>query len=153
MKDKNKKKLVKKSVDIESEFVGKPSAPRCEKEKKSDVTDEINKFITNPITLGSIMRLLLRLKGPISEHEIEKSKINIYALPVMINSQKSFSEFFIRIQTHKWNYNYYLGWFCLYELSAMSCEQLDKSMLKQSMAHALRKWCTENLDKITILKD
>lgn len=153
MKDKNKKKITKKSIDIESEFIGKPVNPKNKKEKKDDLTDEIKKFLSEPITLDSIKRIMLRLKGPISEYELSRSKIFIYGIPKVSDSQPSVSEFLIRIQTHKWSYNYYLGWFCLCELNAFSIKKIDESNLKEDLAYHLRKWIRNNLDKVNILKD
>lgn len=153
MKDKNKKKIVKKSIDIESEFIGKPVGPHKEKEKKSDLTDDIKKFLNEPITLDSIKRIMLRLRGPISEHELQRSKIFIYGIPTIGYTGKNVSQFLIKVDTHKHSYIYFLGWLCFHSLDCFSIERIDQSRLKQDLAHALRNWIDKNLDKITVLPD
>jgi hypothetical protein len=153
MKEENKKKLVKKSIDIESEFIGKPVDPKQKKEKKDDLTDEIRKFLDEPINLDSIKRIMIRLKGPISEYELERSRIFIYGIPKLSNGKKSVGEFLIKIDTHKWSYNYFLGGFFLASLNFFSKERIDESRLKQDLAHALRNWLEDNLNKIFILPD
>lgn len=151
MKEKNKKKITKKSIDIESEFVGTPVAPAQKKEKKCDLTDEIRKFLSETINLETIKRILLRLRGPISEQELIKSKIIVYGFPSSFNNQIEICEFLISIETKKRKYKYFLGIMLFFSLDFFNKEKIDNSFLKQNLAHALRKWFSENLDQITIL--
>jgi hypothetical protein len=151
MKDKNKKKITKKTIDIESEFIGTPVAPVNKKEKKSDLTDEIKKFLSEPINLDSIKKILLRLRGPISDYELQRSKIFIYGIPRLSNFRKDVNEFLIRIDTPKWSYKYFLSWHYFCHLGYFSNEKIDKSELRDELARALRNWLDKNLDQITIL--
>ena len=90
-----KKKTNKKSIDIEAEMIGLPVAPRKKKEKKDDLTDEIRKFLSEPITLETIKKILLRTLGPISDFDLKTSKILIYGIPDI--SHKDWNSFIIKV--------------------------------------------------------
>jgi|GEM_PF-6724846 len=148
---KNKKKLVKKSIDIESEFIGKAIEPKKKKERKDDLTDEINKFLSQPINLDSIKRILMRLQGQISDYDLANSKMSIFGIStVRYYSEISIMDYLIRINYRKKSNLFYLGHFILCDLCFFSPSQLDKSILRQKMAHTIRDWLEKNLNKISI---
>lgn len=152
MKEKYKKKL-KKPIDIEKESAGSPVAPIGKKEKKLDLTDEIKKFLTEPITLESIKRILLRLKGPVSEQDVMKSKINIYGFPTNRHGKRYVYDFLIMIETKNWTTKYFIGPMMFAYLNFFDSEKVDNSILKQNLCHALRNWLHNNLDKVRVIED
>lgn len=147
LEDKNKKKIVKKSVDIESEFIGVPVARKGKKEKKTDLTDEIKEFFKGPIDLESIKKMLLRLHGPISEYDIKTSLMKIYGIP-----GKRLMDYFIVINNKKRGYRYYLGGFMFVSLDFFHKQALDDSYLRQALANKLKNWLYNNPEQITVLK-
>lgn len=142
---KNDKKLSKKSVDIESEFVGIPVGPVGKKEKKADLTDEINFFLENEITHESIKNILFRLDGQIKTSLKESALMNIYYIP-----QKKRGGFYIfSIDTEQfYNKTYILTNFELIKLCSFKFDDVCTSPLKSMMRYKIWVWCTENPDKI-----
>jgi hypothetical protein len=69
----------------------------------------------------------------------------------LIKSLIKHGNFLIIVDTQKFTHTYYLASFGFYDLDYFSAEKIDKSMLKQYLANAIRKWCNENLDKIIII--
>lgn len=135
---KKSKNLFKKSIDIESEFAGIPVGQKTPKEKKNDLTKDINIFLGSPITLESIKNILSRLNGRWTCDKPEISKIKIYKL----NSfSKEYPEFFIYIQREKtFQFKYYLSKYTLYELGYLSPKRMNLSSLKQNLAEILWQW-------------
>lgn len=150
MKKTNQKKITKKTIDIESEFIGKPVEPKKNKEKKDDLTDEINTFLNETVTLDSIKRILLRLHGPISIDDLKNSKIFVYGIStIRFDSKLSIRDYLIKINCKKKSYIYFLNCYFSYCLSHFSMTEIDKSNLRTEMTREIRKWFENNLDKIS----
>lgn len=151
-KDKNKKKIVKKTIDIESEFVGLPVAPLGKKEKKSDLTEEIKKFISEPKNLESIKEILMRLDSKYLSQKPENSKMKVYGFK---GFGDEIDEFIIIIKKLKfWTVKYYLTSGSLYRLKWISgTEDIDTSILKQRLRGEVHNWFCNNLDQVIIIPD
>jgi hypothetical protein len=147
---KNKKKIIKKNVDIESEFVGIPVGTKVKKEKKCDLTDEIEKFLSSQITLESICEILLRLEGRWIADKSKIAKIKIYGLS---SCGQEVDEFFIKIKSTKFfDQKYYLTSGSFYNLRWVAQgEKLDKSILRQELRGEIWKWLCNNLDQVKII--
>lgn len=142
---KKDKSLSKKSIDIESEFIGKPVGPRKQKEKRPDLTDEIHKFMKEPITLNSLKWIILRLVGLASITFYDKSTIDIYQI------HESF--YVIKIQEKKRQFPiiFYIGPHLMCELDWISVHELDKSFLRGDLSHTIRNWLAKNPAQVHIL--
>jgi len=137
----------KRTIDIESEFIGKAVGPLQKKERKSDLTDEINQFLEEPITLESIKKIMIRMSGYRKEYPIEKVSIKIYTIDKR--------EYLIYIKGFQgvWSSKWFLSnWFMAY-LDGFRIKEVDRSMLKQKLAHAIRAWCDENPKHIINLEN
>jgi len=139
-----KKSKIIPPLDIESEFIESPTAYRKKKEKTSDLTKYIKAFLEHPIERHAILVILLRLLGNHSEHTVKHSYINIYAIHdgsyiIKITKMKSIPHIF------------YLGWHSFHHLSYMKIEELDSSILRQRLAHAIREWLHSNGSVVTVL--
>lgn len=144
---KNKKKQVKKSIDIEAEFIGKPVAPKKKKGKQDDLTDELRKILGNTITIDSIKYIFLRLYGPLSQFEVNRSLIQIYAFP---NETRKQDEFLIFISYKRiLRFTYYLTSFGLWGLCrVLGEEKLTISHLKRDVAWEIWKWLCNHPDHV-----
>ncbi len=132
-------------ISVEDEFIRKPVGPRKPKEKKSDLTDELNKFISNPITLQTIAEILIRLQGRWISEKPGEYKIKIYGLQ---GFGDEYDEFFIIIKKVKhFPLKYYLTSASLYELTWLNGKDMDTSHLKQNMRCNIFKWLCKNLDQ------
>ena len=150
MKEPNKKKITKNTIDIESEFIGKPVESKKKKEKKDDLTDEINTFLKETVTLDSIKRILLRLQGTISIHDLKNSKIFVYGIStIRFDSKISVQDYLIKINCRKNSYIYFLNWRFSYCLSHFSKTEINKSKIRTEMTREIRNWLEKNLDKIS----
>ena len=116
-------------VDIESEFIGKPVGPKKKKEKKEDLTDEINKFLEEP-SLEGVMKVLLRSLC-ISDDQRKNAKFMAYELDKGI--------YLIKITGVKGHrpFMWFMAPFHFIQLGYFSCEKWN-SMLKQRFSHELR---------------
>lgn len=133
------KKITKKrTIDLESEFIGKPVGPIQKKERKATLTDEINAFLESPIDLENIKCILLKMSGCKKNQYIGKVSIKIYAIEG--------EDYLISIKGFKslWSSKWFLCRWYLGELNGFSPSVVDKSLLKQSFKNALRRWCQEN---------
>ncbi len=126
----------KRTIDIESEFIGKPVGPLQKKERKADLTDEIKRFLEEPITIDGIKCIMLKLSGYKKEHLIGSWKITIIHLAE--------EEYIIKIFTSKSSHKWFLGYFFMIELHYFSAKIAHRSILKQHLVRAIRKWCVEN---------
>ena len=140
-----KKITSKKSIDLESEFIGKPVGPRRSKEKKPDATDEIKSFLENEVTRDSIKKILLRMQGPHSEHIYNKAEMFVFEL------SKGYYIFKIHDKKRSYPAVIYLGPFVFTYLEGFGSERLDRSFLRQKLAHAIRDWLHKNPDQLQIL--
>jgi len=143
---KKNKALTKKSVDIEAEMVGLPVEPKKKKEKKDDLTDEIRKFLAEPITLDRIKWILLRLSGPLSKDTCNKAKITIYGLPCC--QYKNHLKYIIRVFSKGFDEDFFLDGFSISRISFFSVKNVDDSMLKQSLRVAIERWLEKNPESV-----
>jgi hypothetical protein len=140
-----KQKLEKRSVNIESEFIGESTGPKKIKEKKSDLTDEIYKFINEPKSIESIKRILIRLQTRLDEREIETSTIKIYTLPSRCND----IHFFIVIKiNHHHGYEYLLSYSDFVSIRSFRNEKCNTSPLKKDLCWHIRNWLQDNIKTI-----
>lgn len=146
-----KNKLEKRKIDIESEFVGAVPPHRKKKEKKSDCTEEIKKFLAEPITLEGIKAILMRVYRYNSDNIRNKIRVISIKKTNHMNEKYNGYDFFIYIHSPKQNHYYEFllsHWnFVIFDL--FSVDKLDTSILKQQLANALRKWFENNLNQTT----
>ena len=122
------------SVDIESEFIGKPVGPRKCKEKRNDVTDEIERFLKSPFTMDSVKYILLRVcLGP-SDAFYSSAKIDIYRI------HKEY--YLIKLGVRKITFPiiFVLGPLVSRELIWLGNKNLESSSLRGDLVHAIKKW-------------
>jgi hypothetical protein len=137
-----KKRLTKESIDIESEFIGKPTGPRKPKEKTDDLSDEIKKFIFSPKNLATLKLILMRLSGPISDYHVRDAKIFVYGLKSSLDRVPR--DFIVFISSKKRDYKFFIGSRSFISLSYFSYDIIDKSLLKQSLRHEITAWLHNN---------
>ena len=127
------KKLVKnkKSIDIDSEINGKGIPPVGKKDRVLDLTDEINLFLAGKIDRESIKRILLRMDGPVSKHDIDHSKIRV--------TRVSKDGYFMHISLKEKDRNYYMNPLMFVEL-LWFVQPVDKSRLRHKLSQAIYKW-------------
>lgn len=140
----NEKGNKKKKINIEDEIQGVSVDPLKKKNKPLGLTEEIKIFLKNPITLEQIKYILLRLDGPISKFQFEKSNMKIYCFN-RYDKQKIY-EIIIRIKTKDYFITYFLNSFGLYRLGFFDVEQNEKSPLKKNLSHSIRNWIYKNLN-------
>lgn len=133
-------------ISVEDEFIGKPVGKKGPREKKSDLTDELKRFIADSsITLQSISEILLRLQGRWISDKPGEHKIKIYALK---GFGDDYDEFLIIIKKAKYfRQKYFLTNASLYHLSWLEDEEMCTSNIKQHMRCHIYKWLCENLDQ------
>jgi len=146
-----KKKITKKSIDIESEFVGKPCSPKQPKEKKNDLTKDLLLFLEQPISMDSIKDILIRIEGRWIHCKSTDSKIKIYAFQK--NHTIKTYEFVVLINAIKhFEFKYYLENGSLYKLCYFeNIEKIDRSVLRQKVIHKINDWLIENINEIKII--
>lgn len=145
--EKKHKKSLKKTIDIESEFVGKPVGPVKKKDKEPDLTDEIKAFLTSEISLENIMNIIIRMEGLYAKASIGKSKIKIYGLTTEDRSEKY--SFIIKIKSPKiFGGTYYLKRMSMYRLDYIfKSKPIDTSLLKQDLRYAIWEWLNAHPDQ------
>jgi hypothetical protein len=140
----DKKKLTKKSIDIESEFVGLPVAPRKKKEPKDDMTDHIKEFLSKDITIESIKSILLKIGGVWNLHR--PSKINIHYV------EKSREDIFlIVIEQNILTTTFILSTHHFIELCYFSHKELSTSLLKNKLLQEIVNFLKKNIDKVNTI--
>lgn len=135
----------KKTVDIESEFIGAPVGPTRKKDREPDLTDEMKRFLREEITLDSIKDMLIRWEGKWAVNKITDAKIKIYAIKGFDSER---CEYVIKIKYSKDSQSsFYINSYDMFEMRFFSKEVLGKSRLKQEVIYNIRAWLDANPDK------
>jgi len=145
MEVKEKKYMKRRDpVDIESEFIGKPVGPRQKKEKKEDLTDEINKFLESPSLEGIIIVLLRPESVPLISRK--NARLKAY--------KTEDGEYIIKIIGIKDRrcLTWYMAPFHFCKLCYFKAEKWD-SRLKQEFCHELRRWLLKNPSYVQMLSE
>lgn len=149
------KKKKRKKIDLVQELEGKIVALKTKKEKKLTLTDEINLFLSKEITLNSLKHILIRLQGPESNENIEKSDIKIVAMldekGHLANYRRYCFLIFIPIYK-KFPVKYYLESYSFTEFSTFG-KTIDicTSLLKNKLQHEIYLWLTAHAEDFIIL--
>lgn len=152
MKEKYRRKDVKKLIKAKNDDIDKGVGVTNKKEKHLDLTDEIKIFLREDITLDSIKKILLRLHGPVSVYQMSKSKLTVISLKRFLSDSYIFHDYIFHLNCANRTYNFFLGAFVFVTLDHFFAEKIDRSQLKQNLAHALKNWCYQNPDKIRIIE-
>ena len=145
-------KISKKSIDIESEFIGSSVGPRKPKVKKNDLTQDLKEFLENKITLQSIEKIILRIEGRwVSENPIG---LNTKIYSIIPNNKCDEYEFFIKIKCHKYfNFMYYLTSSDFIKLERWSGnEKINKSDLRCLSSSKIYNWLVVNLHQTKVIE-
>lgn len=127
---------------IEEECNGKPVSPVGKKERKSDLTQEIKKLLSEPVTLDSIKRILILMYYRNSEQTIQKSEIEVYT-PKKCKSP--YRGFVITVYIKNTSVTYFLDSWGICRLCNFPGEKLKLSDLKKEFCYAAYEYLRNNI--------
>ena len=137
------KKIKKKSIDLEKEFIDGEVKYKKKSEKKPDLTEKINKFLEEPKSLESIKTILASLTFSSSQSEIDKMKIFVYSIP--FRRECISYRFLIILDRGRYSDEFYLTSLSLCKLGLFSDREITTSNLKQTLQHEIYQWLRENM--------
>lgn len=144
-----KDRLEKRKINIESEFIGAVPLHKKKKEKKNDCTEEIKKFLSEPITLDTIQSILWRIYCNHIQNINTKMKILSIKKYNHINEKHSRYDFMIYIYAPKSNiyFEFFLSTWNFLDIHCFIIDKLDTSPLKKDLSISICNWLENNLDK------